>query len=218
MKKTLKIISATIGIGLIITSFLLISGLLVLDNSAQYFNGIEEKNLYWKGTKYVPAGGEYNEGMTLAKTSDGCWSVNAIKEDSSHTFVVVRSFSDQQLFVREDYAIPKEGKVTSVNWNYQKITDVVFCQALNEICNGEGDTFEYKTDGIYRLTETQQMKQVYLGFNGCPISTEYRGYMGKINGQWVLTVTLSDTFKNGSYIYTCKVIPEHYIQLLQKYF
>ena len=35
--------------------------------------------------------------------------INEIAEDPTHTFIVLRSFMDQWLLVREDYIIPADG-------------------------------------------------------------------------------------------------------------
>ena len=70
-------------------------GVLVLDHSAMYKNG----QIEWNGKIYVPCGEQrYNEGRTLAKTTDGSWSINGEEGDSSHNFIVLRSFLDQYLF------------------------------------------------------------------------------------------------------------------------
>ena len=32
------------------------------------------------------------------------------------------------------------------------------------------------------------MRLLYAGYEGCPVATEYIGYMGTIDGHWYLTV------------------------------
>ena len=64
-------------------------------------------DIYWDGHLYVECGdsefgGEYHEGKTLARTSDG-WDINEVEEDTSHIFIVKRSFLDNYLCVRVDY-------------------------------------------------------------------------------------------------------------------
>ena len=202
------------GLMLIFGLFVFVSNLIVLDRSAEFVHG----GLQWKNAVYIPCSGEYTEVKTIAKTSDGKWNINSVKEDNSHTFVVVRSFLDQQLFVREDYVIPRDGEVTAIAWDGIKITDYSFCQAVNEIYTNDGETFEYNTEGIFMLTETQRMRKVYFSYENCPVAVNSRGWMGKINNQWVITLDLSDQYENGAYQYTCKIIPEQYSHLLEKYF
>lgn len=179
--------------------------------------------LYWKGHAYIECIGEYSEGKTLAMNSEGNWQVNAVKEDPSNTFVVKRSFLDQYLCVREDYTIPKNGEITGVFWNGEKISDPLFCLAFSEIYENDGETFTYETERIYSLTETQNMGSVYICYEGCPVGTEYAGYMGIVNGIWIKTVDISSDDRNedGSpkpYTVVCKIIPDEYIPVLQKYF
>ena len=87
---------------------LMAGGVIVPDHSAQR----RGEGVYWRDTLYVPAYGEYSEGRTIAKTEDG-WHINAVKEDPGRTFIVLRSFLDQYLLVREDYEIPDSGRITA---------------------------------------------------------------------------------------------------------
>ena len=175
---------------------------------------IGSERVSWKGAIYVLCVGEYSEGKTIALTrrESFCGDVNeikSVKEDNTHTFIVVRSFLDQNLFVREDYVIPKEGEITAAVWGRVKIADKEFCQAISDILEYDGDTFEYETEGIFMLTETQNMRMLYLAYEGCPIGTEFAGYLGKVNDIWVFAKGHIGTI-------TCKVIPSRYISILQK--
>ena len=95
-----------LSIALAVITFLFATGIIVLDHSAQ--RGFEN-SVTWQGHTYVeyPYNG-YHEGRTLAKTTDGL-RINAVKEDPTHTFIVLRSFTDQWLLVREDYIVPTDG-------------------------------------------------------------------------------------------------------------
>ena len=94
------------SIVLTVIVFLFASGIIVIDHSAQ--RGFEN-SVTWRGNTYVEyCYTEYHEGRTLAKTTDG-FRINAIKEDPTHTFIVLRSFLDQWLLVREDYIVPTDG-------------------------------------------------------------------------------------------------------------
>ena len=78
--------------------WLVSSGAIVFDHSGER----RGECLYWKGYVYVPAGGDYDEGKTIAKTTDG-WQINEVEGDPEHIYVVLRSFLDDYLFVREDH-------------------------------------------------------------------------------------------------------------------
>lgn len=105
MKKKWLIASVSIVVFLTATMGLLFAtGILVTDHSAQ--RGFEN-SVVWQGHTYVPYSypGEYHEGKTIAMTTDGL-RINEVKEDPTHTFIVLRSFLDNWLLVREDYTIP----------------------------------------------------------------------------------------------------------------
>lgn len=181
-----------------------------------------QESLYWKGALYITCGGQYREGRTIGKTADG-WDINEVEEDPSHTFLVARSFLDQYLFVREDYDIPASGTVTAASWYGRKqITDEVFCQAVMEIIAAAEGRFTYETDGIYQLTGAQRLYPLYLAYENCPLATEYIGYMGTLNGQWIITTHISYGYtpEGGPApdVVQYDVIPESYIDVLLPYF
>ncbi len=195
------------------------SGVLVFDHSAKF--GLE--SLVWNDRIYKSASGEYTEGRTIAKTEDRKWDINEVKEDPSHKFVVVRSFLDEYLYVAEDYVIPTSGRITTVSWAGTYISDEVFLKTISEIEAEKTTSFDYETEAIFALNENQRMKRIYLAFEGCPITTEYRGYLGKINGKWVMTTYISEDQRNedGSpkkHSVGCYLIPEKYHDVLQVYY
>jgi len=194
--------------------WLVLRGVIVFDHSAVR----RGEGVFWNDALYVSAYGEYHEGRTIAKTKDG-WQINIVEEDPSRTFIVMRSFLDQYLLVREDYAIPTAGEITAVFWNGQTHTDAAMCSAINEILplrENEAD-FIHETDSIFQLKEGQRMRPLYLGYEGCPVATEYIGYLGQIGGRWCLAVKRSETI-DGSKAYACFLIPQTYIPLLEKNF
>lgn len=193
-------------------------GFFVTDRSVEVY--LEE--MVWNGREYTGASGEYSEGKTIARSKDG-WNLNEVKEDPSHNFVVIRSFLDQYLYVASDYTIPKSGEVTKVCWNGKYITDKEFIDAVTKIEAEKVTSFEYKTKGIFMLTDDQHMRKLVFAYEGCPVATEYKGYMGKVNGEWVITTYISpDQFNaDGSdkpYSVSCYVIPEEYASILEKHF
>ena len=88
-KKTRSIVVILVLVILFIT-LLIYNGIIVFDYSAER----RGMGVYWKDTLYVPCSGEYTEGRTIARTNDG-FMINEVKEDKTHTFIVMRSFLDQ---------------------------------------------------------------------------------------------------------------------------
>ena len=188
--------------------FLFANGIIVFDHS-----GVGRgEGVYWNDILYVPASGEYSEGKTIAKTNDG-WQINEVEEDDTHTFIVMRSFLDQSLLVREDYDVPSSGEITTISWNGEYIADEEFKQAVTEILAGAEANFEYVTDGIFQLKDNQHMRLLCAGYEGCPVATEYIGYLGTIDGQWYLTV--GQPASEGTI--TCYAIPEVYADILSRH-
>ena len=220
MKRLLNIARIFLCIAILAAAIILPlwrSGAFVTDHSALY----EGNTLYWNGKRYSPITAEYTEGRTIAKTGDGKWVINEVKEDPTHQFVVVRSFLDQYLFVADDCQVPASGEVTTIAWNRTYISDPNFLNALSTIDATKTTSFEHQTDGIYILTDTQRMKPLYFAYEGCPVAIDLRGYLGKINGRWVIT-TYQTPARNedGSpktHIVGCYLIPEEYHAILQKY-
>ena len=129
-------------------------GVFVTDRSAAVY--IE--HMTWKGQSYSQISGQYTEGRTIAKSEDGSWKINEVKEDPSHTFVVARSFLDDRLYVSDDYTIPTDGEITTICWNREYIEDKEFIKALSEIDAAKTTSFAYETERIFELTENQRMK------------------------------------------------------------
>jgi len=203
---------------LLLISYLFAGGVIVLDHSAVR----RGEGVCWRDTLYVPAYGEYSEGRTLAKTEDG-WRINAVKEDPSHTFVVLRSFLDQYLLVREDYEIPDSGKITAAAWGAEYITDDVFLRAVTEILANATTDFEMMTEGIYQLKDGQVMRSLTLAYEDCPLPTEAAGYLGKIDGLWCITTYIASEQRNADgspkeYLVRLHAIDAEYHAVLAKYF
>lgn len=191
----------------------------IFDRSASV--GVE--GMTWNGKRYSTVSGEYTEGRTIAKSADGSWDINEVKEDPSHTFVVARAFLDQQLYVADDYTVPTSGEITKVCWNGRYIEDQDFLKAVAEIDAAKTTTFEYQTDNIYALTDNQHMRRLYFAYEDCPVATQQKGCLGKVNGQWVITTYISPDRYNEDlspkpYTVRCFSIPDKYASILEKYF
>jgi hypothetical protein len=189
---------------------MLANGIIVFDHSAQRR---EDNGIIWKDVKYRAVSGKYREGKTVAETKDG-FDICEVEGDGSHTFVGMRSFLDNWLLVREDYVIPIDGEITRGYWNMTFIEDEEFLSAVAEIVeqaepdfvydNSKGDIYQYKGDDV--------MRELVVAYEGCPVPTNYIGYMGTIEGRWCITV--GDHRKEKIY---CYYIPDEYIEVLEKY-
>ena len=205
-----------ISILIIIMISLFHNGIIVLDYSAEH----KGNSILWGDKVYISCTGKYHEGETIAKTNDG-WDLNEVKEDKTHSFIVARSFQDQYLLVRQDYKVPTDGNISAVFWVDKKIKDKSFCKTLKDILSELKTDFEYETEGIFMMTDTQDMKEVYLCYDDCPIGTSFVGYMGVVNNQWVITNNNSSNEQNDDLLKKQKVsfykIPQKYIEILEKF-
>ncbi len=192
----------------------------VFDYSAEFFSS---ERMIWDGKEYSAISGDYTEGRTIARDKNGNLHINTVEQDPSHTFVAVRSFLDNYLMVADDYAVPEAGELTTVSWNGEYITDTEFLNALAKIEDEKQTSFTFETEGIFRWTENQRMRRLYFAYENCPVATNFKGYMGKVNGKWVITTYISQDVVNedGSpkpYSVGCYEIPEEYWDILSKYF
>lgn len=221
MKKHIKLITGCIVFfaAMLILMLLLPSDCFVADRSAEVYS----ESVCWGGNDYYPISGKYTEGQTIAKSPDGNWKIKEVAEDPTHTFIVARSFLDQYLFVLADYTVPESGQLTSACWNGEYITDPRFLSAVAKLDAEKTASFTYETEGIFMLTETQHMRDLYFAYENCPVATNFKGYMGKVNGEWVITTYISPDTRNedGSpkpYTVSCYLIPDEYTSILEKFF
>lgn len=194
------------------------TGLFLYDPSAEIYL----EYVSWNGREYSNISGSYTEGKRIVKGKKA-WEINAVEEDPSHTFIVARTFLDQRLLVADDYNVPTEGKLTTVSWNDVYITDPLFLEAITKIEAEKTTSFTYETNGIYVLRENQHMRSLYFAYDNCPVTTNFIGYMGKVNGEWVITTYISEDTRNkdGSpkwYPVSCYRIPDTYWDILSEYF
>lgn len=214
-KRVCLSIAAAVCVAALLLLFLVYEGVLVFDHSGDYRGDV----LYWNGAKYVYASGPYREGRTIAKTADGS-RINEVAGDDTHTFVVVRSFLDDALMVREDYDVPTSGKITTAYWGHSEIADPAFFDAVAHILENAETDFEYTTDGIFMLKNGQKMRALYVGYEGCPVAACWLGYMGTVNGTWYITTEIGEQFDAGGAPkpsrVSCYTIPQEYVEILKK--
>ena len=208
--KKIIILLGVVVIAAVAVIVMVLNGTIILDRSGER---LFENGLRWKDNEYVATAGKYHEGKTIAKTNDG-FDINEVEGDDSHTFLVVRSFLDDWLVVRDDYEIPKSGKITKAYCSYQFIEDEEFLSALEEMITKVRPEFEYDLQGkeIYEHTDRQNMKELYIAFEDCPVPTIYLGYIGTIDGNLCLV-----TGKGYNDTVYCYAIPEEYAEVLENY-
>ena len=215
-----KRIKWLIAIPSIIIDFIIywtVKGILVFDYSAvRRGEGVE-----WNGVFYEGCSAEYTEGKTIAKTKDG-FNINEVVEDESHTFIVLRSFLDQYLLVREDYEIPTSGKINILFIKGEQIKDKEFIEAFTNILENKTSSFKYETDEEFEWNNNEQMKLVRVGYENCPIATSTVGYLGTVEGKWHF---VEKNVKYDDYLYdelthttvTYYPIEEKYHKIIEKH-
>ena len=222
MKKKLNIIiRCLIGLILIAAIFFRLwdRGAFIFDRTAD----VDLNRVTWNGRQYSPISGEYSEGKTIARGKEADWVINSVKEDPSHTFIVARSFLDQSLMVADDYTVPTSSELTTVCWHRNYISDPLFLAAVQKIEAEKSTSFIYETDHITPVTENQHMRSLHFAYENCPVTTNYKGYMGKVNGEWVITTNIStvQTTEYGTpelFRVSCYRIPAQYWVILSQYF
>lgn len=215
-KKILRVTVVCIAVFLLVILlfywfyWLLFDGAIVFDHSGiRYADSFE-----WKGNHYVLAPGRYDhEGKVLAKTNAGDHIIE-VDDDKTHTFLALRDFLDNDLYVREDYEIPASGQITKAYWAHS-LQDEDFCDALAQILANAKTDFQYVTDTPYVLGDGLEMYQLYVGYDHCPVTTENLGYLGTVNGVWCITTGIEET-EDGQYLVSYYQIPPQYISFLQQ--
>ena len=221
MKKHLRIILPSIlifGVAAQVVIKLWEGSVFIFDHSAK----VSSNYVLWNGREYSSISGEYSEGRTIAKGEED-WVIDSVNEDPTHTFIVARSFLDQYLMVADDYTGPANGELTTISWNGTYITDTEFLTAVSNIDAQKATSFTYQTYGIYELNDNQHMRELYFAYENCPVTTIFKGYMGKVDGKWVITTSISADTRNedGSpklYSVNCYEIPNEYWDVLSKFF
>ena len=191
------------------------SGVLVLDHTAEETGD----GFVWKGTRYVFCSADYHEGKTVARTNGGS-SILAVEEDGTHTFLVIRSFLDDQLCVKEDYEIPYSGELNAVFWGGTKISDDAFCTAVAGILRDFRPDRQYETEGMFMLTDGQQMKGVSYCYEDCPAGIDREdSYMGLLDGTWVFARGAANGQREHgeAFLYDVYPIPEEQTAVIRPY-
>ncbi|MGL5573447.1 MAG: hypothetical protein ACRDB4_04735, partial [Cetobacterium sp.] len=163
--------------------------------------------------------GGHKEGERIAK-GDGFSLFST--GDPTETFIVYRSFLDNALYVKEDFKIPTEGKITKLSWGYKIFTDKELCDTiskiLEEIKNLEINRYESE-DPLFRLKPGLVMRNLYVAYEDTYVPTRYKGEIGVINGKWAITTSTEEEIQKGIVIYKANyvLIPESYANVLENY-
>ncbi|MGL5593278.1 MAG: hypothetical protein ACRDDK_08735 [Cetobacterium sp.] len=175
--------------------------------------------IHWKGNTYTISQGGHKEGERIAK-GDGFSLFST--GDPTEIFIVYRSFLDNALYVKEDFKIPTEGKITKLSWGYKIFTDKELCDTiskiLEEIKNLEINRYESE-DPLFRLKPGLVMRNLYVAYEDTYVPTKYKGEIGVINGKWAITTSTEEEIQKGIVIYKANYvfIPENYVNVLEDY-
>lgn len=210
-KIAVAVTSAVLAVAALAVGVLWHFGAFVTDRSVVV--GLE--SLEWQGRTYSPVYGKYDVGRRIAKTTNGL-DVYEIVGDPEHNFLLVSSFVDSDLYVCDDYEIPTCGTVTRINWNYKDITDKELLQAVGAILAKSHVQGSYKSSygGLFVENKVQNLETIYVAYENCPVATVNKGFMGKLNGKWIITVEVSPDRSECKYYN----IPDQYVGILERYF
>ena len=216
-----KILIPSIAIGsallLLFGVFLLFhTGVIVTDHSAN----ASFSSAQWQGRSYYAITGKYSTEKRVAKSKEGL-SIYEVEDDPSHNFIEVRSFLDQSLMVAGDYTIPTEGTLSGVWYSVRPFTNQQVLEVLAEIDSQKTTSFLFETNNIHH-SDSHHLGDLYFAYDNCPVYTNNKGYLGKVNGEWVITthVTTNPSSEGGisrHYIVSCYRIPEEQASILEQY-
>jgi hypothetical protein len=114
------------------------------------------------------------------------WDIYEISEDSEHIFLKMKSLTGEEYIVREDYQIPTAGKVSCAYIDGERVDDENILEALTDILSQRDDagTLYYISDN---KQEKDKWKQVVVGYEDCPVGTDYSIYgISKVDSKWVV--------------------------------
>lgn len=168
--------------------------------------------------------GEYYEICVFQFTGEGktigvadSWKINEIPEDPDHNFLGLRSFLDNFYVAKKTYKIPESGKINVVYIDHERYDGAEFGDAVKFLKNGGiTGSFDFKTNNIEHY-----VKRVYVGYEDCPVGTEYLGMVGYIENKFVFIKPTKTIYKeNGAredQTYTCYPVPKQYERVFEKF-
>jgi len=196
------------------------------DRSALHSHELSTHTITWKGKKYRLCDEnfyydvKYDRGKAITQCSECKDLLYEVSGDVDHHFLIDPCFNERDsLYVSEDYVLPKEGELTAVYVNGRKITNKKLLDAIEKLYSSDdGDFFLYKVKESFNRDQNIFAKKVNLSYEGCPIGSDYKGYIGKVDGKWCYfhdypkyRVALKETIP-------CFEIDEELIAIIDKYF
>lgn len=187
-----------------------------IDRTAQR---AEERNFIIKGEKYVEIPiGFTEEGKTIAKA--GSFDIMEIPEDKDHNFLAVRSFLDDWTIVRESYVIPTEGEMGVAYLDKERVTEGIKWDMVHSILNRDFQG-EFRIEAeILNQYENEfttniwnAVKPIKIGYEDCPVGTDWIGSFGMING--FLVFIDAEDLKENNLEYTCYILKHEYRDLYE---
>lgn len=207
MKKKPLFLIVLGGIALCVTVFGVVN-YFSIDRNAQR---VEEGNFILQGEKYIAVSIRFTEeGKPIAK-ADG-FDIMEIPEDQDHNFLAVRSGLDNWTIAKESYKIPTSGKLNVAYCNHARITDGNQWSMIQSISEEDFQgSFTIRTDSEMDIHNATM--SIYVGYQSCPVGTDWIGSIGNINGQLVFIP--SKDLKNGDLQYTCYILNDEYQELYE---
>ena len=205
-KRIILIIVAVIALSVV--AFVLIR-IFSIDRTAEI--GFENSFVI-KGERYIATSiGYTEEGKIIAKADN--FKIKEIPEDKDHNFLAVRSFLDNWIIVRESYVIPTEGDIGVVYIDHKRFTDGDEMEMVLSIVDEDfKDSFVVKTENMFEMSNATD--SIYVGYEDCPVGTDWIGVVGNING--CLVFVDREEMKNDDDLqYTCYVLNDEYQDLLK---
>lgn len=146
----------------------------------------------WKGKTYILCDYDFNYdaafdiGKAVTQCGEGGDILFEVNGDSQHHFLIDTSFNERpDLYVSADYTIPTEGKLTSVYVNGRKVTNKKLLDAIEQLYSSDNnDFFLYKVEDNFHHDHNIVAKKINLAYEGCPVGSDYKGYLGRVDGKW----------------------------------
>ena len=154
--------------------------------------------------------GYTEEGKTIAQADN--YDIKENPEDPNHNFLAVRNFLDNWTIVKESYVIPTSGKLNVAYCDHERIVDGVKLRMVQSILDGDYQgSFIVKTDGERDIFNA--IKSIKVGYEDCPVGTDWLGSIGNINGYLVFVE--AEDLRESNLEYTCHVLHEEYQKLYE---